>query len=120
LPRAPRWAEQGLEVLGAAEQGVGDDEAVVGGPGVDAEAALAAATGDEGAVVDLEAEAEARSISSCHCRQTRAGDDEDVVDALAQEQLLEDEAGLDGLAEADVVGDEEVGARELEGLHQAG
>ncbi len=40
----------------------------------------------------------------------------DEVDPLAEQQLLQDQAGLDGLAEADVVGDEQVGARQLERL----
>ena len=43
---------------------------------------------------------------------------QDLVDALAEQQLLHDQAGLDGLAEADVVGDEEVRARQLERLHE--
>jgi hypothetical protein len=37
-----------------------------------------------------------------------------VLDLVAQQQLLQDQAGLDGLAEAHVVGDEQVGARQLE------
>ena len=47
----------------------------------------------------------------------RAGDD-DVPDLLAQEQFAGDEAGLDGLAQADVVGDEQVHARQPERLAQ--
>ena len=91
----------------------------MGGPGVDREPALASAPGHKFAVVDLEVEAEAAGHLVLPLQgHARGADDEGVLDALAQEQFLEDEAGLDGLAEADVVGDEEVGARELERLHQ--
>jgi hypothetical protein len=106
-------------VLGAAEERVGEDEALLGGPGVDLVAALLAGLGDEVAVVDLEVEAEALVELFLPLEaDAGGGDDEDEVDALAEEELLEDEAGLDGLAKADVVGDEEVGAGELEGLHE--
>ena len=48
----------------------------------------------------------------------RRADDEDEARLLSQEQLLEHEPRLDGLAEPDVVRDEEVRARELERLHE--
>jgi hypothetical protein len=51
--------EEEVALLRPAEGLVRDDEARVGRPGVDAEAALLAAASDEGAVVDLEAQAEA-------------------------------------------------------------
>jgi hypothetical protein len=98
---------------------VRDDEAGVRGPGVDAVAALAAAGGHVVAVEDDEGEAEALLhllLPLAHDRG-RAGDD-DPAHALAQEHLAEDEAGLDGLAEADVVGDEEAHARHGQGLAQ--
>ena len=44
-------------------------------------------------------------------------DDEDRPGAVAEDQLLGDEAGLDRLAEADVVGDQQVDARHLDGPH---
>lgn len=75
----------------------------MGRPGVDREAALAAAAGDEFAVVDLEVQAEAaRHLVLPLQADARGADDEGVVDALAQEELLQDEAGLDGLAEAEM------------------
>ena len=43
---------------------------------------------------------------------------DDPVDAVAQQQFARDEAGLDGLAEPDVVCDEQVDARQPEGLAQ--
>ncbi|MGB6008126.1 hypothetical protein [Castellaniella sp.] len=41
-----------------------------------------------------------------------------MVRAIAQQQLLNDEAGFDGLAEPDVVGNEQVDARHVDGTHQ--
>jgi hypothetical protein len=88
-------------------------------PGVDPEAPLAAAAGDELAAHHLEAQAEAAHhlVAPLQADRGRA-DDQDEAGLLAQDQLLQDQAGLDRLAEADVVGDEEVGARQLERLHQ--
>jgi hypothetical protein len=102
-----------------AQQGVRDDEAGVGGPGVDAVAALAPAGGDVVAVEDDKGEAEAllHLLLPLAHDGGRTGDD-DAAHALAQEHLAEDEAGFDGLAEADVVGDKEAHARHGEGLAQ--
>jgi hypothetical protein len=44
--------------------------------------------------------------------------DEDGPHAVAQHKLLRDEAGLNGLTEAHVVGDEEVHARHVQRAHQ--
>jgi hypothetical protein len=37
---------------------------------------------------------------------------------VPQQQLLNDQTGFDGLAEADVVGDEQIDARHVDGAHQ--
>jgi hypothetical protein len=104
---------QGLLVFGAAQGLIGDDESPAALPGVGADAALAADPGDVLAVDDLEAQAEAALHLALPLQADGGGaDDQDQVEALAEEQLLQDEAGLDGLAEADVVGDEGVRARE--------
>ena len=50
--------------------------------------------------------------------QTRRADDDDRAGAVAQEELLDDQARLDRLAQADVVGQEEVRARRLQGTAQ--
>ncbi|WP_372499932.1 hypothetical protein [Streptomyces sudanensis] len=47
--------------------------------------------------------------------QSGGADDHDAAGPAAQEQFLDDEAGLDGLAEADVVGEEEVDAGGADG-----
>ena len=112
---------QGLAVLGAAQERVRDDEAVMGGPRVHAEAALLAALRDELSRHHLEVETEAAAHLALPLKADgRGAGDEDEVGLLAEDQLLEDEAGLDRLSEAHVIGDEEVGARELERLHQRG
>jgi hypothetical protein len=49
-----------------------------------------------------------------HVRRT---DDQDGSDPVPQDHLLGDEAGRDGLAQADVVGDEQVDARHLDRTH---
>ena len=89
------------------------------GPGVDAVAALAAHAADEVAVEHREGEAEARLqlVLPLQDDRRRARDD-DAADLLAQEQLADDQPRLDGLAEADVVGDEEVDAGQQQRLAQ--
>ena len=44
-------------------------------------------------------------------RQARRADDDHGAGPVPQQQLLEDQAGLDGLAQADVVGEQQVGPR---------
>jgi hypothetical protein len=111
--------QKGVQVLGATQHLVGDDEAVVGGPGVHAKAAFLSAPSDELARHHLEAQTEA----ALHLGLPLEGDggwtrDEHEVGLLAEQQLLKHQARLDGLAETHVVRDEQVGAREFEGLHQ--
>ena len=51
-------------------------------------------------------------ISSRHCSWRSAGQTiEDAARAVAKEQLLRDQPGLDRLAETDVVGDQQDDAR---------
>ena len=60
------------------------------------------------------------SSSSCHCSSIDGGQaDDDLAHLLAQEQLAGDQPGFDGLAQADVVGDEEVDAGQQQRLAQA-
>ena len=106
-------------MLGPTERLVRDDEARVRRPRVDAEAALLAAARHELAIVNLEAKPEPGLHLALPLRGDGGGaEDENEVDALTEEQLLKDQPRLDGFPEADVVGDEEVSARELERLHE--
>ena len=94
-------------------------------PGVDAEAALAPHPGEVVAVDDLEQQTEAFLQLAAPLLEHRGrGGDDDVLDLLAEQQLLGDQAGFDRLAEAGVVGDEQVDPGELErlaqGLHLVG
>ncbi len=111
--------DQGVAVFGAAQERVRDDEAVVRRPGVGPEAALLPAPGDELPRHHLEPQAEApQHLVPPLQAHARRADHEDEVRLLAEQELLEHQARLDGLAEADVVGDEQVGPRQLERLHQ--
>ena len=50
--------------------------------------------------------------------ERRRGQDEDAANAPPEQQFGEDQPGLDGLAEADVVGDQQADARHREGFQQ--
>jgi hypothetical protein len=111
--------QEGLSVLGSPEELVRDDEAIVGLPHRHAEAALLPALGDELTRHHLEVQAEAAAHLVAPLEADRCGTaDQDEVRLLPQDELLHHEARFDGLSETDVVGDEEVRSRELEGLHQ--
>ena len=99
------------------EEALGDEKAGKGLPGVHAESPGAADLFQILAVEDLEGEAEAgfQLVPPLAEHRRRAGDD-DGVDAAAQEKLAGNEAGFDGLPEADIVRDEQVHAGQEEGL----
>lgn len=44
--------------------------------------------------------------------------DQDGARTISKQQLLNDQTGFDGLAETDIVGDEQVDARHVDGAHQ--
>ena len=101
------------------EQVVRDEKTAVRAPGVDPEAPLLADPREPAPVQNHEEEAEAL----LHLRlplleNGRGRGDHDSFRLLAKQQLPGDEAGFDGLAEAGVVGDEEVHARHVERLAQ--
>jgi hypothetical protein len=69
-----------------------------------------------GGVHDREAEAElGLHLLMPLERQRRRADDDDAPCPVPEQHLLHDEAGLDRLAEAHVVGDEQVDSRHGEG-----
>lgn len=84
--------------------------------GVGAELAAAADQLELVAVEDAEAQAETLAHLLLPLGNERASgrDDEDPVRATTGDELGEDQAGLDGLAEADVVRKQEPGARHLQ------
>ena len=117
-PRAEPLAHR-IGVGRVDQQVVRDEETAVRAPGVDAEAPLAAHSRDVGAVEDLEDQAEALlELALPLFEHRRRGGDDDGLRLAPQEQFAGDQAGLDGLAEAGVVGDEEVDAGQAERLAQ--
>src|SRR5438046_2841118 len=91
----------------------------MGGPWVHPVAALAAHPGDVITVEDLEREAEARLHLVPPLQQhRRRGRDGDLADLSPKEQLACDEAGLNGVAQPDVIGDEEIDPWQQKGLVQ--
>ena len=89
----------------------------MGGPRVHGPAALLADAFHRLPIECLEEQAEPSLELLAPLRHHRwRTDHDDVLHASAEEQFAGDEAGLDRLAEADVVGDEEVDAWEQEGL----
>lgn len=109
--------EERLVVLRAPERFVGDDEAVVRGPDGRREATFLSSARDEVSIEDLEAQAEASlELFAPLQRDGCRADDQNTIDPLAEHELLHHQPGLDGLSEADVVRDEQVDPRELEGL----
>jgi len=95
------------------EQPVGDEKTRESRPGIDAVPALAADPLHVVAVENLEGEAEAifQLVTPLEKHRGRSGRD-DFLNATAQQEFGRDETGLDGLAEADIVRDEEVHARQ--------
>ena len=106
-------------VGGVAQQIVGDQEAAVGAPRVDAEAAFPTHPGDVAPVENHEDQPETvlqLALPLFQHRRRHGGDDR--LRLAAQEQLAGDQARLDGLAEAGIVRDEEVDARQPQRLAQ--
>ena len=89
------------------------------GSGVDA--ARAAQLAHQLAVHDAELQAElvAHLVAPLDLQGRRA-DDQDAARPVAQDQLLDDQPRLDGLAQADVVGNQQVDARHLDARAPSG
>ena len=94
---------------GRAEPLQADDRARVDGEGVGLEAVGAAQLPEPVGVQDLELQSELGLHLLLPLERERGGaDDDDPSGPVAEQHLLDDEAGLDRLAEAHVVGDEEL------------
>ena len=87
------------------QQVVRDDETRPGGPWIDAEATQSAQVGDAFAIDDRKSQPEfgLEFVLPLQRHRWRCGYDREV-DAPPQQQLAQDQRGLDRLAEADVVG----------------
>ena len=98
---------------------MGDEETRVGVPRVDAETALASDTLNVVFIQNLELEAEATGQFLLPLQQHRGrAAHDDLAYFLAQQKLAGDQAGLNGFAQADVIGDEEIYPRQSERLAQ--
>ena len=101
------------------QETMGNQKAGMSGPGVDAEASLAPNAGDEIFVENLEWQAEALLEFFLPLEQhRRRASDYDFADLLAHQQLSRNQASLDGLSQADVIGDEEIHAWQAQGFPQ--
>ena len=96
----------------------GGDEAREVRPRIHVQAPAAPQLLHQRGVDDAEVQAElvAHLVAPLDLQRGRAGD-QDRMHPLAEDQLLGHQPGLDGLPEAHVVGDEQVGARHLDGAH---
>ena len=95
------------------------DHPGVAGPRVGPDPPAAPQLLDESGVDDLEVEAELLLHLDLPFELQRGGaDDERGAGPVAEHQLLHDQAGLDGLAQADIVGDQQVDPRHPQGSDQ--
>jgi hypothetical protein len=94
----------------------GGDKARVVGPGINLQTALAAKFGKEFRINDDEIKAEfvAHLILPLDLQRGRANN-EDCSSAMAQDQLQNDKSAFDCFAEANIIGNQQVGARHLDG-----
>ena len=118
-PEVAQRVDEALAVGRIDEQPMRDQEPARRQPRIDREAALAPHRREERAIVDREAQAEPRlQLVGPLPEHRRRRRDDDKIDAAAQQQLAQDQPGLDRLAEPDIVGDQEVDPRQLQRLAQ--
>ena len=97
--------------LGAAQPRQADDGVPVGVEGVGGAAVLAAHGGGAFGVDDGEVQAELLGHLLLPLQgQARRAHDHDALGAVTQQEFLGDQPGLDGLTQADIVGEQEVDA----------
>jgi len=95
------------------------DDAVEGTPGVGVHAEFSAETVGRFPVHDLEAQRElVAEFVAPLVAERGGGKNEDAPDAAAEQQLGEDQPGFDGLAQTDVVGDQQAHAGHRQRLEQ--
>lgn len=103
----------------ARQPGHGDDDARVEAQRVGGQAVGAPVGGDPGRVDDDELQAELLAhLVTPLLGEARRADDDDRAGPVAQQELLDDQAGLDRLAEPDVVCEQKIRARGLQGPAQ--
>jgi hypothetical protein len=116
-PTTPGW----MQAINAGKMSLGLD--LQGGVHflmeVDMDAALPPEITHQSRVEDPEVKPElvAHLLAPLHL-QARRADDQDAPCAMPQDQFLCDEAGFDGLAQPDVISDQQVDARHLQRTHE--
>jgi hypothetical protein len=111
-PELPEQLAKPADVGLVGDNAMGDEEARADAPRVGGEPARAACLQEVLAVDDGEVEAELLGQLVLPLQQHRGGRrNDDYLDAAPEQHLPHDEAGLDRLAKANVVGDQQVDAR---------
>src|SRR5690606_34739894 len=91
----------------------------MGSPGIGMDAAIAAQLLNVGRVDNPEIKAKLfQHLHTPLFLQRCGADDQDSASSVAQQHLLDDETGLNGLAQADVIGDEQIDAGHVNGAYQ--
>lgn len=98
---------------------IGGDDAAEGTPGVRVHAKAAVQRVGLGPVHEVERQGELLPHLVAPLEtERRRGQDQDALDPPPQEELAQDQTRLDGLAEADVIGDQEIDPGHLKGLQE--
>ena len=109
----------GAQSFAALDPVHGCDQARMRSPGIGMDAAIAAQLLNVGRVDNPEIKAKLfQHLDTPLFLQRCGADDQDGPSTVPQQHLLDDETGLDGLAQADVIGDEQIDAGHVNGTHQ--
>src|SRR5947209_8072574 len=111
------FAEEAQRTLALKEVNRSDEAGRVC-PWVDVQPAFAPQFPGQFAIDDAKRQAElvAHLVAPLHLQRGRA-DDYYLACSVAYDKLLADQPGLNGLAQANIIGDEQVGTRHLDGSH---
>src|SRR5258708_4092479 len=111
------FAEEAQRTLALEEVNRGDEAGKVR-PGVDVQPPLATQIFQKRAIDDAKFQAElvAHLVAPLHLQRSWA-DNQYFARAMTYDKLLADQACLNGLAQADIIGDQQVCARHLDGPH---
>ena len=116
-----RWQNiaHGTQSFTALDPVHGGDQARMRSPRIGVDATLSTQLLDVARIDDPEIEAEFFQHLDAPLLLQRCGtDDQDGAGTVPQQHLLDDETCLDGLAQTDVVGDEQIDAGHVDGTHQ--
>src|SRR5712692_7665911 len=111
------FAEEAQRTLALEEVNRGDETRKVC-PGIDVQPPLAAQVFQKRAIDDAKFQAElvAHLVAPLHLQRGRA-DNQYLARTMTYDKLLADQARLNGLTQADIIGNQQVGTRHLDGPH---